>query len=835
MLSFDRYMVCFYFYYNDVKMQICKNNIYIVYNTNIYYIMETIFKKLEDGVKEHKEKQKENIKNSVFKKIKGFLDSNNIDTGIKANIGNEQVFAKIKKKLNDFKFSPFKSYDSISTIDNKRFDASNKLERITDKLKEITKKLLDFDNDFYKSALILPLSNDFIGILKDKLIQIANTKLRDTLVERVNDERYEDDFKTEPENQALLNNFKDNLIPIAVKTLKDILDKRREDIINYEDEQFEKEEEDEHIIEEEIDYKDAFKENLKEIAKTNLKLLFNSNLNRIKDLKNALEDVVDVVKPSIKIGDIVVFKLNEEHNNGNEYRWYIGKITRVNDDGTYDINVGDNTYENVPSHSVVGVKDIIDCNANYNGKPCKITGVKDDGTVTIKYDDDNLEENIIGDDIIIEETDILNILKNNIPGLSLLLHENAKRIDELTNMIVQLENANLEVIKNQQELENVNEQLLNIQSELEEVNEQLLNNQRELRDANKTLSEKQGVLEDAIKRLSEKQGVLEDAIIKLSEKQGVLEDANIRANNIQNDLRDELSDNINKEFVSIYMDLQKIIHDLYHEMSNNNVVMQNIKDELKTELLNEIKNINTQYKNELNTQYNNEQYKKQPNRDTNNNPTQNIFTFNTTPVLNDIIQHLTIELNKLKEELKKSKKDRNTVIGYTLSTLASHTLKHKLASIVTNKNNLVNKNPRLKKQVELLLEAQTLVPHVLLSIYQQELSIYQKELKAYQIKLKNANDMEKLKSNDQSLKIKNLQDRMKELSKTISDLTKQLAEVEKEKSKNSLTNILKKIAMTNLISVLNKPTPIEDGDVVMTEYYNDNENKQNKIESIKVF
>ena len=854
MLSFDRYMVCFYFYYNDVKMQICKNNIYIVYNTNIYYIMETIFKKVEDGVKEHKEKQKENIKNSVFKKIKGFLDSNNIDTGIKANIGNEQVFVKIKKKLNDFKFSPFKSYDSISSIDNKRIDASNKLEGITDKLKKITNKLLDFDNDFYESALIRPVSND-IGFLKDKLIQIANTKLRDTLVERVNDERYEDDFETEPENQALLNNFKDNLIPIAVKTLKDILDKRREDI-NYQDEPFEKEEEDEDIIEEEIDYKDAFKENLKEIAKTNLKLLFNSNLNRIKDLKNALEDVVDVVKPSIKIGDIVVFKLNEEHNNGNEYRWYIGKITRVNDDGTYDINVGDNTYENVPSHSVVGVKDIIDCNAKYNGKPCKITGVKDDGTVTIKYDDGNLEENIIGDDIIIEETDILNILKNNIPGLSLLLHENAKRIDELTNMIVQLENANLEVIKNQQELEKVNKTLSENQQELKKVNEKLSEKQSELENANKESIEKQRELIDEIKRLESSQNNLRDYIS--------------RVNKIQNKLRDELinevkyneqilSDNISKMTDNIYKDLQRIIDDFDHAIMGNYAVMQNINDELKTELLNEIKNINTQYKNELNTQYNNEQYKKQPNRDTNNNPTQNIFTFNTTPVLNDIIQHLTIELNKLKEELEKSKKDRNTVLGYTLSTLASNKLKDKLASIVTNKNNLVNQNPRLKKQVELLLEAQTLVPHVLLSIYQQELKeketelkqketeLKQKEteLKQKETELKNAinentktkgeNIKEKQLNNAQATEIKDLQHRMKELYKTISDLTKQLAEVEKEKSKNSLTNILKKIAMTNLISVFNKPTPIEDGDVVMTEYYNDNENKQNKIESIKVF
>ncbi len=810
--------------------------------------METIFKKAVDTVKEHKEKQKENIKNSVFKKIKGFLDSNNIDTGKKPNIENDEVFGKINQKLKDFGFSPFKSYDLPSPIDNTSIDASNKLQGITNntsidasnklqgitnKLKEITNKLLEFDNEFYESALIRPVSNEVIGILKDKIIQIANTKLRDKLVETVKEETYDDDFEEEPENQSLLNNFKDNLIPIAVKNLKDMLDTRIENI-KYEDETYEDD------FEQEIDYKDAFKENLTEIAKTNLKLIFDSNLNNIKDLKNALEDVVDVVKPPIKIGDIVVFKPNQEDN---QDKWYIGEITGVNDDGTYDIKFGSITYNNVPSHSVVGVKDIIGCKAKYNGRTCKITGINNNGTVTIQYDDGKVEENISGDDIIIEETEILNILENNIPGLSLLLHKSSEKIEELTNTIVQLEHANQEVIQKQSELEQVNEKLIEKQSELEQVNEKLIEKQSELEQINKELSDNQSELRYEINRLESNQSELRDEINRLKRSQNNLINDITRANKIQdeliNELRDEvkynehsLSDKIERIRDGIYDDLQRITYELYDEIINNREVMQNINHESNIELieeLNKINDINRQYRNQLN----NRQYKNPVNSiiDTNNNPTPTVFTFNTSSELNDIIQKLTAELKNLKEELENSKKDRNTVIGYKLSTLASNMLKRKLDSIVTNKNNLVNQNPRLKKQVELLLEAQTLYPHVLLSIYQQELTQKETELKKAineNTKTKGENAKATQVNNEKTTQINNLQNEMNQLKK-------RLAELEKEKSKNSLANILKKIAMTNLISVLNKPMPIEDGDVVMTEYYNDNENKQNKIESIKVF
>jgi hypothetical protein len=771
---------------------------------------ETIFKKAAYAVKEHKEKQKENIKNSVFKKIKGFLDSNNIDTGKKPNIKNDEVFEKINQKLKDFGFSPFKSYD----LPSPSIDASKKL-------KEITKKLLQFDNEFYKSALIRPVSNEVIGFLKYKIIPIAVKNLKDML-DTVKEERYDDDdFEEEPKNQALLNNFKHDLIPIAVKNLKDMLDTRRGE--TYDEDDFEEETYDD-IIEEKIDYKDAFKENLTEIAKTNLKLIFDSNLKNIKGLKRALEGVVDVVKQPIKIEDIVVFKLNEEDK---QDKWYIGKITGVNNNGTYDINVGNIRY-NVPSHSVVGVKDIIGCKAKYNGRTCKITRVNDDGTVTIEYDDDNVAENI-SDDIIIEETEILNILENNIPGLSFLLNKSSEKIEELTKTIVKLEKVNEEVIekqqeliKNQEKLEKVNEEVIKKQSDLESEMNRLESNQRVLEDANKELSDNQRVLRDANKELSDNQNKLRDD----------LRDANKKLSDNQRELSDKIDTMVNE----IYNNLEQITSNLHNVIINNRELMQNIKEKLKEELEEELKKVNdiiTQYRNQLN------RYRNQLDSiiDTTNNP-RNVFTFNTSSELNDTIQKLTKELNNLKEELEKLKKDRNTVLGYKLSTLASNMLKRKLDSIVTNKNNLVNQNPQLKKQVELLLEAQTLYPHVLLSIYQQELTQKESELKkaieentitkGENAITKGENAKATQVNNEQTTIINNLENEMNQLKK-------RLAELEKEKSKNSLANILKKIAMTNLISVLNKPTPIEDGDVVMTEYYNDNENKQNKIESIKVF
>jgi len=853
MLSFDRYMVCFYFYYNDVKMQICKNNIYIVYNTNIYYIMDTIFNKTENTSKEHKEKQKENIKNSVFKKIKDFLDSNYIDTGKKPNIENDEVFGKINQKLKDFGFSQFKTYVPLFPIDNTGIDASNKLEGITNKLKKITNKLLKLDNEFYESALIRPLSNEVIGFLKDKIIQIANTKLRDTLAETVKEDiDYEEDFEEEeePKNQALLN----NLIPIAVKNLKDMLDKRREEIEHEGDTYEEDFEEDEDIIEEKINYIDAFKVNLTEIAKTNLKVLFDSNLKRIKDLKNALEGVVYVVKPPIEIGDIVVFKPNEQD------KWYIGEITMVNDDGTYNIKVDRRIYNNVPSHRVVGVKYIIGCKAKYNGITCKITGVNNNRTVTIQYDDDDkVEDNISGDDIIIEEKDILNILENNIPGLSLLLHKSSEKIKELTNMIVQLERANEQVIQNQQELKKVNKTLSKKQGELEEINKELKENQDKLEDANQTLSKKQSELEQVNKELSDNQNNLINEMNRLNPNQfelnnemNQLKSSQFELNNemnqlksnqnelnnemnqlkrnqneLRNELRNEvkynetiLSDKIHIKVYEIYHDLQQITYKLHDELKTE------LKEELKKEL-NKIDDIDRQYINLLNRIIN-----------TNNNPPLNDITQPLTEELIAITQQLTEKLKNLEEELKKLKKDRNTMLGNKLSTLASNMLKRKLDSIVNNKNNLVNQNTQLKKQVELLLEAQTLFPHVLLSIYQQELTQKETELK----KAIKENENKLNKSNQQSTQIDKLKKNIDILNQNITALQNEMnqlkskvAELEKEKLKNSLANILKKIAMTNLISVLNKPMPIEDGDVVMTEYYNDNENKQNKIESIKVF
>jgi len=862
-----------------------------------------VFSKMtNDAIKNNKK----NIKNLVLDEINSFIGKFNIKpievVYNKTPIKPQHVFDHIRGFVNNIRSTNHGNF--TENVSNQRIDASNKLKEITNKLKEITNKLLRFDNEFYKSALIRPVSNEVIIFLKDKIIQIANTKLRNKLAETVKKKTYEDDFEEEPENQALLN----NLIPIAVKNIKDMLDTRREEI-KYEGDTFENEdedfEEDEAIIEE-IDYIDAFKENLTEIAKTNLKVLFNPNLNPIKNLNNALENVVNVVKPPIKEGDIVVFKSNEKD------KWYIGEITRINHGGTYDIKFGSITYYNVPSHSVVGVKDIIGCNANYNSKTCKIIRVNDDGTVTIQYDDGKVEYNIRGDDIIIEEKDILNILKNNIPGLSLLLDESSKKIEELTNTSLQLERANREVIQNQQELKKVNETIIENQDKLEQVNKKLIENQDKLEQVNKELIENQGKLEHVNKELSNNQSVLRDANETLIENQDKLEYANQELSEKQSELEDEmnqlksnqseleeinkeLSDNqnnlinemnqlkhnqnelnnemnqlkhnqneltaINEELINnehslgdkieriregIYNDLQQITSNLhegiYHELQRitenlrdetikNSKVIQNINDKLKTELkeelkeeLNKIRDINTEYRNQLNTQYRNQ-------LNTTKNPVSTVYTFNTSSQLNATIQKLTEELKNLKEELEKLKKDRNTMLGNKLSTLASNMLKRKLDSIVTNKNNLVNQNPQLKKQVELLLEAQTLFPHVLLSIYQQELNQKETELK----KAIEENENKLNKSNQQSTQIDKLNKNITALQNEMNQLKSKLAELEKEKSKNSLANILKKIAMTNLISVLNKPMPIEDGDVVMTEYYNDNENKQNKIESIKVF